>query len=102
MADEIVGHMSERVIIPEASQIPYVGRKRPVPGDEKLLFETDDSLIPAMPFAGEGHRMHVTGLTHDERGYPATFPDPHDKMVRRFVDKIRRHADEIIEVRAGE
>ncbi len=98
MADEIVGHMSERVIIPEESQIPYVGRKRPVPGEEKLLFETDDSLIPAMPFAGDGHRMHVTGLTHDERGYPATFPEPHDKLVRRLNDKIRLHADEIIEV----
>ena len=98
MGDEIVGHMSERVVIPEASQIPYVGRKRPVPGEHKLLYEADESLIPAMPFAGDGYRMHVTGLTHDERGYPATFPDPHDKLVRRLNDKIRLHVDEIVEV----
>lgn len=98
MADEIVGHMFERLVIPEASQIPYVGRKRPQPGERKLLYETDESLIPEMPFAGEGYRMHVTGLTHDERGYPATFPEPHDKLVRRITDKIKIHADEIIEV----
>ena len=98
MADEIVGHMFERLVIPEASQIPYVGRKRPKPGERKLLYETDESLIPEMPFAGEGYRMHVTGLTHDERGYPATFPEPHDKLVRRITDKIKIHADDIIEV----
>ena len=98
MADEMVGHMTERVIIPDASQIPYVGRKRPVPGEKKLLYETDESLIPAMPFAGEGFRMHVTGLTHDERGYPATEAAPHERLVRRINEKILRHADQIIEV----
>jgi len=98
MADEAVGHMTERVVIPEASEIPYVGRKRPVPGEQKLLYETDDSLIPAMPFAGEGYRMHVTGLTHDERGYPDTTPEPHERLVRRMSEKIQRHADDIIEV----
>lgn len=102
MADEIVGHMSERLVIPEASEIPYVGRKRPANGKETLLFETDESLIPAMPFAGEGHRVHVTGLTHDDRGYPATFPEPHDRLVRRLSDKILSHADEIIEVEEWE
>jgi 2-oxoglutarate ferredoxin oxidoreductase subunit alpha len=98
MADEIAGHMTERVVIPDASQIPYVGRKRPVPGEKRLLYETDESLIPAMPFVGEGYRMHVTGLTHDERGYPATFPDPHDRLVRRINEKIRLHANEIVAV----
>jgi 2-oxoglutarate ferredoxin oxidoreductase subunit alpha len=102
MADEIVGHMSERLVIPEASEIPYVGRKRPSNGKETLLFETDESLIPAMPFAGEGHRMHVTGLTHDDRGYPATFPEPHDRLVRRLSDKILSHVDEIVEVEEWE
>lgn len=98
LGDEIVGHMSERVVIPDASQIPYVGRKRPVPGEQRLLYEADESLIPAMPFASDGYRVHVTGLTHDERGYPATLPEPHDRLVRRICDKIRIHADEIIEV----
>jgi 2-oxoglutarate ferredoxin oxidoreductase subunit alpha len=102
MADEIAGHMSERVLIPEPSQIPYVGRKRPDPAEKKLLFETDESLIPAMPFAGDGHRIHVTGLTHDDRGYPDTFPEPHDRLVRRICEKIQRHADEIIEVEESE
>lgn len=98
MSDETVGHMTERVVIPDESEIPYVGRKRPVAGETKLLYETNGDLIPAMPFAGEGFRMHVTGLTHDDRGYPSTFPEPHEALVRRINDKIKRHAQDIIEV----
>ena len=98
MSDEIVGHMTERVVIPDASQIPYVGRKRPAAGEPRKLYETDGDLIPAMPFAGEGFRMHVTGLTHDERGYPNTTAEPHEKLVHRINDKIQQHADEIIEL----
>lgn len=104
MADEIVGHMSERVVIPEEGAIERVERKRPRIGPAEGFnpYEVDESLVPPMPRAGRGYRIHITGLTHDERGYPATLPEPHDKLVRRFNDKIRRHADEIIEVEEWE
>jgi 2-oxoglutarate ferredoxin oxidoreductase subunit alpha len=49
--------------------------------------------------AGEGYRVHVTGLTHDERGYPAMTVAAHDRKVRRLVDKIRRNAPSIIDYR---
>ena len=49
--------------------------------------------------AGDGYRIHVTGLTHDERGYPAMNPPAQDKLVRRLLDKIREHRDELVDVR---
>ncbi len=51
-----------------------------------------------MAKAGDGHRFHVTGLTHDERGYPVMNAEAQEKCVRRLVDKIRKNADKIITV----
>ena len=99
LADEVVGHMTERVVIPTEEDIPITRPKRPArpPGNGFRAFQPDDDLIPPMPVAGEGYRIHVTGLTHDERGYPATDAENQDKLVRRLVDKVLRHAEEIIE-----
>jgi len=100
MADEVVAHMMERVTIPPAEAIPRVERKRPRqgPGDNGFLpFKADDDLIPPMVHAGEGYRIHFTGLTHDERGYPAITAPAHDRLVRRLVDKVRQKAWEIVE-----
>jgi len=49
-----------------------------------------------MACAGEGFHVHVTGLTHDEQGYPQTIAQVHERMVRRLVDKIRVNAQKII------
>ena len=96
MADEIVGHMTERVIIPPPEDLAVVDRKRtPSGGDRRLHYEPDADLVPPMPIAGEGHNVHVTGLTHDERGYPAADALVHDRLVRRLSRKVHLHADEI-------
>ena len=74
LMDEVVGHMAERVVIPAADDIPFVGRKGPAhgPGDEIFLsYKPDEDLVPPIAHAGEGYKVHMTGLTHDERGYPA-------------------------------
>ena len=100
MADEVVAHMMERVTIPPAEAIPRVERKRPAHGPEGngfLPFKPDDDLIPPMVHAGEGYRVHFTGLTHDERGYPALTAPAHDRLVRRLVDKVRLRESEIVE-----
>jgi 2-oxoglutarate ferredoxin oxidoreductase subunit alpha len=100
MADEAVGHMTERVVIPESKVIECVERKRPHVGPPEGLrpYEADDSLVPPMPRAGRGYRIHVTGLTHDERGYPATDAATHDRLVRRLSEKLAHYAEEIIQV----
>lgn len=101
MADELIGHMTERVVIPPADQIPRVERKRPrqKPGDPSFLhcLAEDEDLVPPIVHAGEGYRVNYDSLTYDEKGYPATFAEPHDRLVRRLVNKIRLHTDQIME-----
>jgi len=99
MGDEVVGHMTERVTIPPPGQIETVDRKRPSapPNDGWLPYAAGKDLVPAMPRAGEGYNIHVTGLTHDERGYPTNDPQVHDRLVRRLSRKVQANAQQICE-----
>ena len=96
MMDEVVGHMTERVVIPPADQIEVVERRwtRKTP-QEYRPFEAGPDGVPEMVKASDGYRVHITGLTHDERGYPAMNATAQAKLVRRLVGKIREHQDEI-------
>jgi 2-oxoglutarate ferredoxin oxidoreductase subunit alpha len=96
MADEAVGHMTERVTIPAPEDLTIVDRKRTSPDDSAgLHYAPDEDLVPPMPIAGEGHAVHVTGLTHDERGYPAGDALVHDRLIRRLSLKVQVHAKDI-------
>ncbi len=98
MMDECVGHMTERVVIPEADQIDiyprrfYNGSK-----EDYLLYKPQSDMIPQIVKAGDGYRIHITGLTHDERGYPSMTVAAQEKLVHRLVHKIRLNADKIVE-----
>ena len=99
MSEAAIGHMYEKVVIPPVSKIETVDRRKPsVSPDEYLPFEPDADLIPPMANAGDGYRFHVTGLTHDERGYPAMSAEAQDKLIRRLVDKIEKNSNDIIEL----
>jgi len=97
MSDESVGHMSEKVVIPPIASEGLVSRRQPdvAPG-QYLPYKPDGDLVPPMAIAGEGYRFHVTGLTHDERGYPVMTAEAQDQLVRRLVDKIRLNSKDII------
>jgi 2-oxoglutarate ferredoxin oxidoreductase subunit alpha len=100
MADEVVGHMSEKVVIPDIAPESLYQRRRPdVAPEEYRPYQPDADLVPPMAVAGQGYRFHVTGLTHDEMGYPASTAEAQDKLVRRLVDKIRRNSQQIIRYR---
>ncbi len=97
MSDEVVGHMSEKVVIPEISAADLIYRKMPQIGSGAYHpYKADESLVPPMAIAGQGYRFHVTGLTHDESGYPAMTAAAQDRLITRLVDKIKTHADNII------
>jgi 2-oxoglutarate ferredoxin oxidoreductase subunit alpha len=97
MSDEVVGHMSEKVVITSPNPELLINRKKPtVPPDEYLPYKADSSLVPPMAIAGEGYHFHTTGLTHDERGYPSTSVEVQDRLVRRLVDKIRLNKKNIV------
>jgi 2-oxoglutarate ferredoxin oxidoreductase subunit alpha len=96
LMDECVGHMTERVEIPPADQIEVTPRRytHAAPGEYRP-FQAGPDGVPEMTRAGRGHRIHVTGLTHDERGYPAMNVETQQKLVGRLVEKIRKNAASI-------
>jgi 2-oxoglutarate ferredoxin oxidoreductase subunit alpha len=97
LADEMIGHMSERVVIPRKADLVIVDRPQPKVGKDKYLpFESSSHMPAPMAVTGQGYHVHVTGLTHDERGYPVITDTVQERNVRHLVDKIRRNAEKII------
>jgi 2-oxoglutarate ferredoxin oxidoreductase subunit alpha len=99
MADEVVGHMSEKVVIRRIPPQDIIARRQPtVDRGHYLPYLPDSDLVPPMAIAGEGYRFHTTGLTHDERGYPVMTAEAQDRLARRLVEKIRVNRNDIVEV----
>jgi len=97
MMDEVVGHMTEKVVIPPANEIEVEPRRwTSKPTDAfKLFAPCGDEQVPEMAKAGDGYNVHVTGLTHDERGYPNMTPPMQEQLVNRLISKIRDNAEKI-------
>ena len=97
MTDEVTGHLSERVTIPEARTIKLQSRPRPKGRKDRFKpFLPGPNGVPPMAIAGEGYGIHVRGLTHDVRGYPVMTAEAQVAMVARLTDKIRRNLDAIV------
>ena len=100
MADEAIGHMSEKLIIPEIPAESLISRKKPkVAPDYYWPYAADEDLIPPMAVAGEGYYFHTTGLTHDKRGYPVMTEETQAELIRRLINKIRMNRADIIQLR---
>jgi 2-oxoglutarate ferredoxin oxidoreductase subunit alpha len=96
LMDEVIGHMREKIQLPDISEIEIIDRKRPdCSSEEYLPYKADDDLVPPMADFGTGYRYHVTGLVHDETGFPSNSTAEADKLIRRISDKIEMHRDEI-------
>jgi 2-oxoglutarate ferredoxin oxidoreductase subunit alpha len=101
MTDEAVGHMTERVVIPPPEELEHYPRRKPQepPNDGHLPYLPGPDDVPPMACAGEGYRIHVTGLTHNEKGYPDTVSvETQQRLVERLIGKIRNNRDDIIEL----
>jgi len=93
LADEIIAHMREQIILPDPQALKIVSRRRPKPG-EKAFFGSEK--VPPMPSIGDGLNVVVTGSTHDEYGIRATAdPTVHKQLVERLNGKIQNHVEEI-------
>jgi 2-oxoglutarate ferredoxin oxidoreductase subunit alpha len=106
MTDAEVGHMTEKVVIPPPEELEIINRPLLAKGElEPEHFRIyrsnsngDLGYISPMVKAGDGYRIHVTGLTHDERGYPDMSPEGSQWNVTRLVRKIRENQQDIIQV----
>jgi 2-oxoglutarate ferredoxin oxidoreductase subunit alpha len=91
LADEIIAHMREQIIVPGSETLEIFDRRKPEAG-EKAFFGLEE--VPPMPSVGEGRNVVVTGSTHDEYGIRVTAdPVAHRKLVERLNSKIQNHAD---------
>lgn len=97
LSDEALAKTEGTVVIPEAKDIELEPRRHYKGPKEKYLpFKYDADLVPPMVNAGEGYKFHVTGLTHDERGYPVMNEECQEWNVHRLLRKIRERVDEIV------
>ncbi len=100
LMDEIIGHMREKIELPDNyDEIPKAERRQPDCSPEEFkAYATDESLVPAMPPFGSGYRWHVTGLVHDETGFPkgtgAATVAAADRQYRKLYDNL----DDIVQV----
>ncbi len=94
MADEIVGHMREKITVPEKVEI--IPRQMPPKTDNYLPYDAPENQTTPMPSFGQGYNIHVTGLTHDKRGYPSTDDEEtHTQLVTRLCNKVLKNRKDI-------
>lgn len=100
LVDEVVAHMREKIAIPDDGEIEIFNRVKPtVPPEWYIPYQDTPRGVPPMADFGEGYRYHVTGLTHDIRGFPTSRPDEIDPFIRRLFRKISQN---FVEIQIGE
>lgn len=95
--DEVVGHMREKLVIPEKGELEIVDRLRtsvPKDVDYHPYLPREDGRLPMSDFGAE-HRYNVTGLFHDMWGFPSNNPKIVKELLRHLVDKIDNNVQAI-------
>lgn len=98
LLDEIIGHMREKIEINEDDNIEIIDRKKPdcKPEDYKAFKVNKGDIVPQMAAFGTGYRFHVTGLAHDETGFPTGNEIKADQLFKRLINKIEDNKDDIV------
>ena len=98
LTDEIVGHLRENVTLPTANELDIYPRRLPkkTRAEGYQPFAVGEDLVPDVARFGDGCRIHVTGLLHDETGFPSGSPVVTEQLIHRLHEKINRVGDEII------
>jgi 2-oxoglutarate ferredoxin oxidoreductase subunit alpha len=95
MTDEIIGHMRERVELPDFKTIQPHNYRVTEPGQEYIPFRNSPGDVPPLANFGIGYRYHITGLFHDQVGFPTQRLDEIDPWLERVNTKLDKHIDEI-------
>lgn len=99
LTDEVVGHMREKIEIPEPSELEIVDRLKPseAPDAYRAYGVADGECVPRMAGFGDGYRYHVTGLFHDETGFPSNSSENARVMLDRIMNKISDNLEDILQ-----
>lgn len=101
LMDEVIGHMREKIELPDNyDDIPQAERKRPTCAAEDYLAYgcEEGSKVPAMADFGSGYRWHVSGLVHDETGFPKGTGEATRTSQDRLRTKLEDNLDDIVQV----
>ena len=100
LMDEIVGHMREGVELPNPNDLIINRRKMSFHdgANKQCYYVPEGKYVPAMKPFGQGERYNITGLAHDESGFPVNNHEIAGKLVGRLLDKIEKNADDIIRI----
>jgi 2-oxoglutarate ferredoxin oxidoreductase subunit alpha len=97
MPDEVVGHMRERIEIPNADELEIFDRLKPVEGEDYIPYGVrEGDLVPRMAGFGEGYRYHITGLFHDDMGFPTNSTVKAGVKINRLMAKITDNLEDLI------
>lgn len=98
MSDEVVGHMREKIVIPNKSELEIIDRVKPTSKENYQPYEVKEGeTVPPMASYGDGYRYHVTGLAHDETGFPSNSTKNAEKLMDRLMKKITNNLDDILD-----
>jgi len=97
MPDEIVAHMRERIVFPDAGEIEVTPRKTPtVPPEQYKPYDTSFGDVPPLAAFGSGYKFHVTGLNKMQDGFPTTKADVVQAEEERQIRKVDANIDDIV------
>ena len=97
LMDEVIGHLREKVVLPQMESVEIMHRARPTcPPEWYRPFEDNKTGVPLMAAFGDGYRYHITGLTHDEMGFPTTKKDEASALMHRLHRKIKQGFEDIM------
>lgn len=96
--DAVLAHMSEKIYVPDEDEIEVIDRAKPASKENYVPFRYEDSSVQPLGHFGEGYNIHMSGLTHDETGFPVSNQDTKglEILIHHLFDKIDEHYDDEI------
>jgi len=99
LSDQVIGHLSENVTLPDSETLKLIERKKPEGDPANFLpYRPDEDLIPPMAAYGDDYIVHASSTTHDETGRSNFSPAVNANLLDRLRDKILKNKDDIVQV----
>ena len=98
LMDEIIGHLREGMELPDPEDIEIINRptvQYPEP-KRKPYHMKPGQMVPQMAPFGKGQRYNITGLIHDESGFPTNSTEEAEKLMDRLMHKISDNYAKIV------
>jgi 2-oxoglutarate ferredoxin oxidoreductase subunit alpha len=87
LLDEVLSHMRENVTLPKSGELPVIERQRPQQVKDFAPFGQQEFLA-----LGEGLRFNVTGMAHNNYGFPVQGAEAEQQLLR-IMKKIQSNVE---------